>query len=88
MTLMTDKGLTVDVDWAWSPTIDGRMMAQLQTALTVAEAAERFDGCAHMHTSDPHEGERDHDGYTRLIGVMVDPEHGTTQLTWDKGGGS
>lgn len=85
MTLTTDKGLTADVAWAWSPTSDGKMMAQFPRVIPIGEL-DVLCGCAHMHTSDPHEGERDHDGYTMIVGYQADTAKQTTTITWAKGG--
>lgn len=85
MTLTTDKGQTYEVDWAWSDAKRGEMRASVLRDMPIAEALSAFDGCRHMHTSDPGEGERDHDGYIRLVAVQRFVQDGTTQLMWDRG---
>lgn len=82
-TITTAKG-TIEVDFAWAPTFDGKCMIQYADDRRFPLISDDWDGLDTLHFSDGDaEQEYDWTGYTRLTQMTV-PEPGKVQIVLSK----
>ena len=87
MTVTTSRGKTFEIDWMWGPMMNtGEMMLQLEDTRPMAEIAADFDGVRTFHRESELEGDRDYEGYTRIVSIarVSGGQQGRVQITFDR----
>lgn len=82
MTITTDKGKTVDVNYAWGPvrTTNELMIELTGDARPLSQICADFEGVKTFERKDKDEGDMTFAGYTDLISASRDRSRGTVAL--------
>lgn len=69
MTITTSKGLTYDIQWAWSLNLMGKetLMISLVDRRSFSEIAIEFEGCDMIYRNSEEEGDLMFEGFTKLV---------------------
>lgn len=84
MTIMTNRGQTFDVNFAYAPTSKGRCMIELKDSRDVSEIAQDFEGLTKISRKSENEGDAVYEGYDVLVSVQRNIQDGTALLTLER----
>ena len=86
MTIMTSRGKTFDVDWAWAPVgMEKKLMIQYEDERPISEIANDFEGLQSIQRNDENEGNVPYEGYIKLVSVVL--RDGKAQIALKRGDG-
>lgn len=87
MTITTDKGKTVDVNYAWGPVRStNELMIELAgDARPLSQICADFEGVKTFERKDKDEGDMTFTGYTELVSAVRDRSSGSVLLVFRKG---
>lgn len=84
MTIMTNRGQTFDVNFAYAPTSMGQCMIELKDSRGVSDIAQDFEGLEKISRKSENEGDAEYIGYDVLVSVQRDIKKGTALLTLER----
>lgn len=88
MTITTDRGKTVEINYAWGPVrTTGELMIEIKAdTRKISEIAKDFEDVQTFERKDENEGNMTFTGYTELRRITCEKETGTVLLVLGRRG--